>query len=155
MQVLLKINGKTRCTLVEPRQTVGELIKLSGARPDETSLISQGRLLHPHSTVAACGLRPDATVYVHGRLLGGKPVKVHVITHSPNNKSEVSIDIEESASKQEVKQKLATATGIPIEHQKVVLSGIGQLAVGDKRSNIGFSSCGSTNGVGLAVAGSK
>lgn len=34
MQVLLKINGKTRCTLVEPEQTVGELIKLSGVSPD-------------------------------------------------------------------------------------------------------------------------
>lgn len=60
-------------------------------------------------------------------------LQVHVLTSSPTNKSEVTIDIEEAASKAEVKQKLVSATGIPFEHQKVVLSGIGQLAVADKR----------------------
>ena len=60
-------------------------------------------------------------------------MQVQVLTSSPNNKPEVTIDIEETASKLDVKQKLVSATGIPLDHQKVVLSGIGQLAVADKR----------------------
>ncbi len=60
-------------------------------------------------------------------------IQVHVITSSPCGKNEVSIDIEEAATKSEVKKMLVNATGIPYEYQKVVLSGIGQLAVADKR----------------------
>lgn len=72
-----------------------------------------------------------------------------MITSSPTGKSEVTIDIEEAATKSEVKKKLVSVTGIPYEHQKVVLSGIGQLAVADKRCDpppfafIFFASCSS------------
>jgi ribosomal protein L23 len=46
---------------------------------------------------------------------------------------EVTIDIESNATKDEIKQKLAAATGVPVEHQKVMLSGINQIVMGDKR----------------------
>ncbi|KAK9816396.1 hypothetical protein WJX74_006607 [Apatococcus lobatus] len=156
MQILLRHpSGKTICAQVQPETKVEDILCVARIRNEEAFAVNQGRALDMHATVHACRLRPNATICIQGRLRGGKPVKVHVLTSSPNNKSEVTIDIEETASKAEVKQKLVSATGIPVEHQKVVLSGIGQLAVADKRSNIGFSSCGSTNGVGLAVAGSK
>ena len=49
---------------------------------------------------------------------------------------EVTIDIEASSSKDEIKQKLVEATGVPFEHQKVMLSGINQIVMGDKRCGI-------------------
>lgn len=47
--------------------------------------------------------------------------------------NEVTIDISDNTPKIEVKKKLYVVTGVPVEHQKVVLSGINQLAMGDKR----------------------
>ena len=46
---------------------------------------------------------------------------------------EVVIDIEDDATKGQIKRKLLAETGIPIQDQKVMLAGVGQLAVGDKR----------------------
>jgi len=46
---------------------------------------------------------------------------------------EVTIDLEPSAGKAEIKRKLEAATGVPAEHQKVMLSGINQIVMGDKR----------------------
>lgn len=34
---------------------------------------------------------------------------------------------------QEIKQKLEAATGVPAQHQKIMLSGISQIVMGDKR----------------------
>jgi hypothetical protein len=47
--------------------------------------------------------------------------------------------------------KLSEKTGVPFEHVKVMLSGINQIVMGDKRTNIGYSSCGYANSVQLAV----
>lgn len=51
--------------------------------------------------------------------------------------SEVTIDIEASASKDEIRGKLEAATGVPAAQQKVMLSSIGQIVMGDKRWVIG------------------
>ena len=40
---------------------------------------------------------------------------------------------------------------IPVEHQKIMLGGIAQMMVGDKRGNVEFDKCGYTSGSGLAV----
>lgn len=64
---------------------------------------------------------------------------------------EVAIDIEPTASKDEIKLKLAAATGVPVEHVKVMLSGINQIVMSDKRTNLKYSFCGSTSGVQMAV----
>ena len=46
---------------------------------------------------------------------------------------EVSIDLEAAARKAEIKAKLQEATGVPAAHQKLLLSGINQIVMGDKR----------------------
>ena len=46
---------------------------------------------------------------------------------------EVQIDIDSSTPLLLVKQRIFEASGLPIEHQKVLLSGINQIVVGDKR----------------------
>ena len=46
---------------------------------------------------------------------------------------EVTIDLEPNATKEEIKAKLVAVTGVPAEHQKVMLSGINQIVMGDKR----------------------
>ena len=48
--------------------------------------------------------------------------------------SEVQVDIDRSDTLREVKDKLEKATGVPVRSQKVLLSGIGEIAMGDKRS---------------------
>lgn len=47
--------------------------------------------------------------------------------------TEVWIDIEEGTGMLDIKSKLQAATGVPVASQKVMLSGIGQLVMGDKR----------------------
>lgn len=79
------------------------------------------------------GFSDHCNITVTGRLLGGKPVKVKMMTNHLPCGSHVTIDIEEDASKDEIKMKLAEATGVPVEHQKVMLSGINQIVMGDKR----------------------
>ena len=85
------------------------------------------------------------------RVRGGKLVKVKMMTDHLPCGSEVTIDIDGQSSKDEIKMKLSEATGVPFEHVKVMLSGINQIVTGDKRTNIGFSSCGYANSVELAV----
>lgn len=46
---------------------------------------------------------------------------------------EVFIDLSEDSSVSELKGKLESATGVPTKFQKVMLSGIGDLMMGDKR----------------------
>jgi hypothetical protein len=62
--------------------------------------------------------------------LGGQ-VKM-MTTNLPCGKEAV-IDIEENTRKLEIKRLLEPITGVPIEHQKVILSGVNQLAFCDKR----------------------
>lgn len=59
--------------------------------------------------------------------------QVKIITPHLECGSEVTIDIGPDATKDEIRQKLVTATGVPFEHQKVMLSGINQIVMGDKR----------------------
>jgi hypothetical protein len=85
------------------------------------------------TSLHTAGIEHHSTIHVSCRLRGGKPVKVKMMTpHLPCG-PEVTIDIESNATKDEIKQKLAAATGVPVEHQKVMLSGINQIVMGDKR----------------------
>ena len=60
-------------------------------------------------------------------------LQVKIITPHLSCGPEVTIDIEASSLQDEIKQKLVEATGVPFEHQKVMLSGINQIVMGDKR----------------------
>lgn len=65
------------------------------------------------------------------------PLQVKIITPHLACGNEVTIDLEPTATKDEIKLKLVDATGVPFEHQKVLLSGINQIALGDKRCESG------------------
>lgn len=52
-----------------------------------------------------------------------------------------------------IKAKLEKATGVPPEHQKILLGALDQLMLGDKRTNIKFGTCGRT--VGLEMSGDQ
>jgi hypothetical protein len=96
-------------------------------------LTHSGRILDDISTLVEAGIGPHSTVTCTSRLLGGKPTKVKLMTSHLPCGGEVTIDIEKDASKEEIKAKLEVATGVPVEHQKVMLSGINQIVMGDKR----------------------
>ena len=101
---------------------------------EEQVLVCGATLLRDDGqTLRQAGVVPLSTLRLSSRLLGGKPVKVKLMTaHLPCG-PEVTIDLEANATKDEIKQKLAAATGVPVEHQKVMLSGINQIVMGDKR----------------------
>jgi hypothetical protein len=46
---------------------------------------------------------------------------------------EVTLDLAADTPLLEVKRQLQLATGVPLQHQHVMLSGINQLVMGDKR----------------------
>jgi hypothetical protein len=61
------------------------------------------------------------------------------------------IEVAEDEHPSSIKRKLAGPTGIPPEAQRIMLGAFSQLVVGDKRTNIKFGSCGTTEGLGLTV----
>ncbi|GBF87720.1 hypothetical protein Rsub_00431 [Raphidocelis subcapitata] len=63
----------------------------------------------------------------------------------------VGVDVEAGTALLEIKRQLALKTGVPIQHIKVLLSGINQIVMGDKRQ-MRFSYCGSASNVYFAVA---
>lgn len=127
------------------------------------------------------------------------PLQVKILTNHLACGQEVTIDLDPAASKADIRARLEAVTGVPAQHQKLLLSGINQIVMGDKRcvggcgltarrggwggqlasrcgssavtqasrplpptcllppsclprsTNIGFSHCGSTNGVQMAV----
>lgn len=104
-----------------------------GVPVEDQILHGSRRGLDGACTLQSAGLEAGSTLHLTSRLRGGKPVKVKMMTNHLPCGSEVTIDIESSATKDEIKAKLETATGVPREHQKVMLSGINQIVMGDKR----------------------
>ena len=51
----------------------------------------------------------------------------------------------------EIKKKLEEATGVPVGEQKVMLAGLDELMMGDKRTNIKFGKCGTSSTAGMAI----
>lgn len=97
-------------------------------------LMYGSKVLHGDDTLLAdWGVEKGSTIHLSCRMLGGKPVKVKMMTNHLPCGSEVTIDLEPNATKHEIKKKLEAATGVPVEHQKVMLSGINQIVMGDKR----------------------
>ena len=100
---------------------------------EDQVLVCSSKVLRDGTSLESAGLTQHSTVHLSCRLRGGKPVKVKMLTpHLPCG-PEVTIDIEPNATKDEIKQKLAVVTGVPAEHQKVMLSAINQIVMGDKR----------------------
>jgi len=63
----------------------------------------------------------------------------------------VEIDIEPEESMLSIKKKLEEATGVPVGEQKVMLAGLDELMMGDKRTNIKFGKCGTSSTAGMAI----
>ncbi len=62
------------------------------------------------------------------------PDPVQILTPtSPEAPKEVVIEIEEDASLTDIKTQLQELTGIAIRYQKVMLAGVGQMVMADKR----------------------
>ena len=96
-------------------------------------LVHGSRQLHAGRSLQEAGVGAGATIHMASRLRGGKPVKVKMLTNHLACGKEVTIDIEQTATKDEIKAKLEVATGVPAAQQKVMLSGINQIVMGDKR----------------------
>ncbi|GMH43973.1 hypothetical protein BSKO_11907 [Bryopsis sp. KO-2023] len=92
---------------------------------------------------------------VDEKLTGGKPVKVRIITNHLPCGPEVYVDLSVDSSVSELKRKLESATGVPVKYQKVMLAGIGELTMGDKRTNVAFTRCGTANSMYFATTGEK
>ena len=66
-------------------------------------------------------------------------------------KDPVLIRIAPSTPMTEIKEKLATVTGIPVKDQKLLLSGIDRLTMGSRKTNLRFGSCGTADSISFAV----
>ena len=128
------VNGSALLQAADGNVSLSSLISLDGALG-----------------LGPAGSGPIPKITASRRVRGGKLVTVKMMTDHLPCGSEVQIDIDEQASKDEIKMKLSEKTGVPFEHVKVMLSGINQIVMGDKRTNIGYSSCGYANSVQLAV----
>ena len=77
--------------------------------------------------------------------------QVKILTNHLPCGQEVTIDLEPSATKDEIRAKLEAATGVPRQEQKLLLSGINQIVMGDKRCG-GGGGCGAVCGRAWVVA---
>ena len=147
----LKTTLESACGIPRSEQVLVNGTKLLRADDESASLSSILALdaMSPSCGSNTAGCIPKITAT--RRVCGGKLVKVKMMTDHLPCGPEVQIDIDENASKDEIKMKLSEKTGVPFEHVKVMLSGINQIVMGDKRTNIGYSSCGYANSVQLAV----
>ncbi|PNH10019.1 Polyubiquitin-D [Tetrabaena socialis] len=113
-----------------------------------------GRPLRPAGGgLRAQGVREADTLQLSARLRGGQPVKVRLLTPTPQAESgtHVTVEMEADTPMHAVKARLAAATGLAVEHQRVLLAGMGDMVLADKRTNIGVSYCGSTNNLYFAT----
>ncbi|GAB4817020.1 hypothetical protein N2152v2_004066 [Parachlorella kessleri] len=136
MQLFVRnLAGKTAVLNCAPSHTVKELKEAVQARDgiptDSQVLTCNSKLVKDAQLV--CSLGNQATLHLTSRLLGGKPVKVKIATNHLPCGQEVTIDIGPDASCSEIKQKLVHVTGVPVEHQTVLLSGANQIILADKR----------------------
>ena len=76
---------------------------------------------------------PQIPIHKPHPALACPTLQVKILTNHLPCGQEVTVDLEPSASKDEIKAKLEAATGVPQEHQKLLLSGINQIVMGDKR----------------------
>lgn len=82
------------------------------------------------------------------------PVEVQLLDPSLAEGGRVVVEADTDTPMLEIKRQLHLATGVPLEHIKVVLSGIDQLVMGDKRQ-MRFGYCGSASNIYFAVAAAK
>uniref|UniRef100_A0A383VZG5 Ubiquitin-like domain-containing protein n=1 Tax=Tetradesmus obliquus TaxID=3088 RepID=A0A383VZG5_TETOB len=128
---------------------------LTGVPAEQQHLQCGGRLLRDDGqALAAAGLQDGALLQLTLPLRGGAPVKVQLLPQGLPCGSEVTVDLQPDTPLLEVKRQLALATGVPMRQQHVMLSGINQLVMGDKRT-MKFAHCGTASSIYFAVQAGK
>lgn len=156
MQIFVRqIDGTTSTLDLPPHATVSEVkeqLQASILIPStQHRLLHNGKRLKDSETLEGSNVPNNSTLVQMFSLPGGKPVKVKLMTDHLPCGPEVTINMDVNTPMLEVKRQLAVVTGVPIEHQKVMLSSINQVVMGDKRTNIKFGHCGSSNNFYFAV----
>ncbi|KAF6256916.1 hypothetical protein COO60DRAFT_1640361 [Scenedesmus sp. NREL 46B-D3] len=132
-----------------------KLQALTGIPAEHQRLQCAGRLLRDDAqALVAAGLHNDALLQLTLPLLGGAPVKVQLLPDSLPCGNEVTLELSADTPLLEVKRQLQLATGVPLQHQHVMLSGINQLVMGDKRT-MKFAHCGTASSIYFAVQAGK
>lgn len=81
------------------------------------------------------------------------PITVNIISKE-TPLSEITVDFTETSKVKELKTRVWAKTSIPVEFMEVLVSGLTQVTVVDRRSmKVGY--CGASNATSLIVGGKK
>eukprot|EP00877_Chromochloris_zofingiensis_P014037 jgi/Chrzof1/8888/Cz03g28020.t1 len=157
MQIFVRaLDSKVLALHVSSDSSIGHVKDLletrSGIPAGRQCLVYSGKQLDDSRMLPSYGIGEGSTLQMLLRLRGGVPIKVKILGGGQLACGpEVGIHVEADTPILEVKRQLLLTTGVPIEHQKVMLSGINQVVMADKRSSLKFSHCGTASSMYFAV----
>jgi len=81
-------------------------------------LVFAGKELHDSRLVTDYNIKPEATLYLTHKLLGGTMIKVKTLTGK-----EIEIDIEPTDTIERIKERVEEKEGIPPVQQRLIFAG--------------------------------